>query len=119
MPAVPERFWLVGDEPRPVTVTSVTPSTIYVAVGDEALELDRAAFVEHGEIRIVGEGSASAQIAASEQEAVRRAREGAASEMEAVEHRIGKIREAIAVLDEQLDAEKRTRKRLRKAAKRR
>ena len=116
MHPVPERFWLVGDQPRPVTVTSVTPSTIYLAMGDEVLELDRAAFVDAGEIRVAGDSAGASQLAVSEDDARRRSRDAAASQMEAVEHRIGKMRDAMAELKEQLDAEKRTRKRLRRAA---
>lgn len=116
MPAVPEQFWLVGADPRPLPVSSVTPSTIYLSMGDEVLELDRAAFVDDGEIRLTGDGSAAAQLAVSEHDAVRRARDAAASELEAVEHRIGRLRDSISELEGQLDAEKRARKRLRKTA---
>jgi len=118
MPAVPEQFWLVGADPRPLPVSSVTPSTIYLSMGDEVLELDRAAFVDDGEIRLTGDGSAAAQLAVSEDDAVRRARDATASELQAVEQRIGKLRDSISELEGHLDAEKRARKRLRKATQR-
>jgi hypothetical protein len=107
MPAVPKQFWLVGGEPRALAVTSVTPSRIYLRLGDEGLELDRAAFVEDGEIRVAGDTAVHPGLAVTREEALRRAGAQAEQDLGAVEARIEDLKN-------QLAAAKATRKRLRR-----
>lgn len=114
MPAVPDQFWLVDPEPRPAPVTSVTPRRIYLSLDGAAVEIDRAAFVDAGEIRVVGPAVTAPALAASREDAARGSRRGRHRELAEAEARVAGLRGEVRMLKERLHTAKAERRRLRR-----
>ncbi|HWH13470.1 MAG TPA: hypothetical protein VNT51_01905 [Miltoncostaeaceae bacterium] len=123
MPSVPDTFWLPGSPPRPVPVTSVTPSRIYLTldgdgVNPATIELDREAWVEHGRILIAGgHDSMTASVFATEAEARADQALEVREQVETAEARVRRLKGEISRLEDELEAAKKARKQARKALK--
>lgn len=113
MPAVPDRFWIVDPEPRPVPVTSVTPRRIYLSLDGRQIELDRRAYVEHGAIEVVGAPDDAPTLATSREDAARGSLFSIRRDLDTAEARVEALRGEIRALKERLRAAKAERKRLR------